>query len=145
MDVDLFELGRRIDRAAVGVDERHAGPAAFDVPLEQLTRRLRQATVEIVTEEVGDLPTLDRGRVRGSTVWHCRTLYVDAWSRARDSSRLAGRFLRSAPSPDGLASAATRRSTRSREAGGQATTSGGPRRPCVPCSRLPSASSSGNL
>jgi len=59
-DLDLSELGRRAHGAAVRVDEGDAGGAALDVPLEELSRRFGKAPVEIVTEEVGDLPTFDR-------------------------------------------------------------------------------------
>lgn len=59
-DLYLSQLGRSVDSAPVRIDEGHAGPAAFDVPLDELTRRLGKASVEIVTQEVGDLPTLDR-------------------------------------------------------------------------------------
>jgi hypothetical protein len=59
-DSDLSELCRRIHGTSVSVDERDARSTAFDVPLEQLTRCFRKAAVEIVTEEVGYLPALDR-------------------------------------------------------------------------------------
>jgi hypothetical protein len=57
---DFWQLGSRAHGAAVRIDERHAGATALDVPLEELACRFGKASVEIITEELGDLPTLDR-------------------------------------------------------------------------------------
>jgi len=72
--LDFLQLGGRVDGAAIRVDECDTRAASLDVPLEQFARRFGEAPVEIVTEEVGDLPTLDGGRARRYWFRHRRTL-----------------------------------------------------------------------
>src|SRR5438093_183714 len=60
-DLDVTQGLRRIDGAAVGVDERDARRAAFDVPLEQLAGLAGEGTFQIVAEELGDLLAVDGG------------------------------------------------------------------------------------
>src|SRR2546427_384130 len=59
-DVDLTELAGGVDRPAVGVNEGDARGAALDVPLQQLERLSGKGSLEILAQELGDLPTLDR-------------------------------------------------------------------------------------
>jgi len=60
--LDFLQLGGSVDGAAVRIDEGDARTASLDMPLQQFARRLGETPVEIVTEEVGDLPTLDASR-----------------------------------------------------------------------------------
>jgi len=68
----LLELGRNlrlaesrgsVDGAPVGVHERDAGGTPFDVPLKQLPGSFRQGAVEVVAEQISDLPALDGARL----------------------------------------------------------------------------------
>jgi hypothetical protein len=67
-DLYFLQLGRGVHRASVGVDEGHAGAAPLDMPFEELARRFRKAPIEIIAQEVGYLPTFDRGGQRGVTL-----------------------------------------------------------------------------
>src|SRR5437773_872206 len=58
--VDVAQLAGGGDRAAVRVDEGDAGGPALDVPLQQSARLLGESSLEILAQEFGDLPTLDR-------------------------------------------------------------------------------------
>src|SRR5437867_7927515 len=66
----IGEAASRSDRPAVGIDEGHAGLTALDVPLEQVAEMARKRTIEVITKEVGDLPTLHLGRAAGTALTH---------------------------------------------------------------------------
>jgi len=59
-NLDVAELPGGVDRAAVGVDERDARGTALDVPLEELTRLAGEGPLEVIAQELGDLPALER-------------------------------------------------------------------------------------
>jgi hypothetical protein len=61
-DRDVREGAGGADGAAVGVHEGHAGLAAFDVEVDELAEVRGEAAVDVVAEELGDLPALQFGR-----------------------------------------------------------------------------------
>ena len=63
----VAEFSGGVDRSSVRVDECDARRAAVDVEIDELTRVRRQRALEIIAEQVGNLPALDLGRPSGPT------------------------------------------------------------------------------
>src|SRR2546422_517266 len=62
------------DRLTVRIDEGHAGLTPVDVPLEQLAQMVGEGSVEVITEQFGDLPALDLGGAARTALTHCPPL-----------------------------------------------------------------------
>src|SRR3989442_1381696 len=62
------------DRLTVRIDEGHTGLTPVDVPLEQLAQMVGEGSVEVITEQLGDLPALDLGRAARTALTHCPPL-----------------------------------------------------------------------
>jgi len=57
----IAQFSSGVDRCSVRVDEGHAGWAAVDVEVDQLSRVAGHAAVKIIAEQVGDPRALDFG------------------------------------------------------------------------------------